>query len=98
MPSVKDLKKKPQKISDHHDKKSKYFQAKGYKVTIKTTYKRVRRVRALNEKDAMTYAMAREAEFAPRYFHSQNHIEFEVENIEAVDVEENIKDDDGVVE
>lgn len=83
MPTIDDLMNLPDRI----EKRSDYIRGRGYRVKLRTVYTRTRKVRALSEEDAETYALAREAQFAPKYFHSQNHIDYEVESIEAVSVE-----------
>lgn len=93
MPTIEELLSLPVKIM----KRSEYIKGKGYNVRVRTTYTRVRRVRALNEEDALNFAMVREAQYAPRYFKGQNHMDYVVESIEAVEVSEVVSEDDDVV-
>lgn len=71
---------------DKLEGRAEYLQGTGYDVTLEVTYRRVRRVRALNDEQAGDFAVAREAKFAPKYFHAQNHGGFTVERIEAATV------------
>jgi len=71
--------------SDKLEGRAEYLQGTGYDVTLKVSYTRVRRVRALNPEQAMEFARIREARYAPNYFHAQNHQHYTVDSIEAVE-------------
>lgn len=77
---------KPVKLDNKN--RAEYLKAKGYNVTLKVTYTRVRRVRALNKAQAREFAANREAKFSDRYFNSQNLREYEVNSVKATKVEE----------
>lgn len=87
--SLADLQKLPQKIETRSD----YVRGEGYVVTVKTTYTRTRRIRALSPEDAATYAVAREATFAPRYFETQQATEYSLVSISVPSVEKAPEDD-----
>ena len=76
-----------QEQNDKLEGRAEYLSGKGYDVTLKVTYTRTRRVRALNPEQAKEFARVREAKYAPNYFHAQNHASYSVDTIEAVDVE-----------
>ena len=69
------------KITDRTD----YANATGYDVNMLVTYRRVRKVRAMDEEQAMEFAIARETEYAARYFNATTHIGYEIVNAEAID-------------
>lgn len=77
---ISDLAGTPDKLELRAD----YVKAEGYEVTLRVTYERTRRVRALSEEQAKTFAAAREATYAPRYFVSQNHAAHTIVDIEVV--------------
>lgn len=85
-----DIAKLPKKI----EKRSDYLRGTGFVVKVQTTYTRERKVRALNAEDAQNYALAREGEFAPRYFRAQGHRHFSIDDISVVSVEPAETNDD----
>lgn len=70
-----------------------YLKAKGYDVTLKVQYTRVRRVRALNKAQAKEFAIAREEKFSKRYFNSQNLRDYHVDSVRSTKVEEMVRDE-----
>ena len=77
---------RPDKLDSRN--RADYLKAKGYDVTIKVEYTRVRRVRALNKAQAKEFAENREQKFSERYFYSQNLREYSVDKVKALRVEE----------
>ena len=66
--------------------RTEYAKATGYDVTLDVTYRRVRKVRAMDPEQANEFAMAREMDYASRYYYSTSHIDYQVKDIEAVAV------------
>ena len=75
----------PEKLDPRN--RADYLKAEGYDVTIKVTYTRLRRVRALNKKQAKEFALNRETKFSERYFGSQNLRSYSVDSVRASKVE-----------
>ena len=76
---IEALAAKPDKL----ETRAEYLKGQGYDVELTVVYRRTRRVRALNEEQAKDFAMSREANYAPKYFHAQNHGNYCVDSIEA---------------
>lgn len=93
MPKIEELKNLPRTIA----RRSEYLRGRGYEVTLETKYLKVRKVRAGSPEEAMQFALAREAEFAPKYFRNQNHKTFSIESIDAISVKEVQTSDDEAV-
>lgn len=72
--------------SDKLEGRAEYLKGEGYDVTLRVTYTRTRRVRALSPEQAQEFAVIREAKYAPRYFHAQNHSSYVVESINPTEV------------
>lgn len=89
-PEVLEIAARPDKLSDRQE----YINATGYRVTVRGTYTRTRRVRALTPEQALEFAMAREAAAAPKYFGQQVYHDYMIEKIEGVDAREvDMRDD-----
>lgn len=73
-----------EKLSNRTD----YRKAKGYEVMVKVVYTRARKVRALSPEQAAEFAKRREEVYAPRYFTTQNHRHFALQEVEILDVDE----------
>jgi len=71
--------------SDKLEGRAEYLQGSGYDVTLKVSYTKVRRVRALNPEQAKEFARIREARYAPNYFHAQNHQNYTIDSIDATE-------------
>ena len=77
------------KLAEMDDKlegRAEYLQGSGFDVELKVTYTRKRRVRALTEDQAKQFAKIREARYAPKYFHAQNHKNYAINDIEVMGV------------
>jgi len=77
---VRDLQRQDEKIEN----RSTYVKADGYRVKVRVTYTRTRKIRATSEEQAKLFGAVREAKYAPRGFHKQN-LDYEIENIEPVE-------------
>lgn len=73
--------KKPLSEDMKLEKRSEYASADGYDVLLEVTYRRVRKVRALNGEQAKQFAADRERDYASRYYSSASHIFYEVQDV-----------------
>lgn len=79
--TVQELQTGPTKVA----KRSDYVKGIGYEVTLRLTIHKTRVVRATNPDQAMDFAEAREALFAPKYFGKKAAGVTFIEDIEAID-------------
>ena len=63
-----------------------YVKGRGYDVTLDVSYRRVRKVRAISPEQAVEFAVARESDYAVRYFNSNSHIHFEITDVKSAGV------------
>lgn len=68
------------------DNRKDYVLGTGYDVTLRVTYTRRRRVRALNEEQAKEFAVAREWEYVPNYFSTKKYAGFDLTSVEVLSV------------
>jgi len=80
----------PEKLDPRN--RAEYLKADGYDVTIKVSYTRVRRVRAVTKKQAREFALNRERKFSERYFGSQNLRSYTVDTVRVSSVDKVVKE------
>lgn len=67
------------------DSRSDYLKGHGYDVIVEVTYRRKRRVHALDDEQAKEFAAARETMYVPKYFSPGKHKGFELLSVASVD-------------
>ena len=65
-------------------RKASYLRAISYDVIVEVTYRRTRRVRAIDPRQAKEFAKAREEVYAKGRYDNKKHVDYEVKKVSSI--------------